>query len=102
MNFKTNFPAAILAIVATFGSFAAISPARAQMRAVITIADLDLATRAGRNRLDHRIARVSDKLCRTANPVLDIRIRRALSACRAQISSVARAQIAERTRVAVR
>jgi UrcA family protein len=83
--------------------FATPAPAAETVRSArIVYADLDLATPKGKRVLALRIARAADTLCGDLNERLDIRVRKAANACRAEVARDARQSINGTVRVASR
>lgn len=77
----------------TLALLLAAVPALAQGQASVRVshADLNLATAAGVARLDHRINRAVDKVCKVANPA-DLRGQLASNACFRATRTAAAAQ----------
>jgi UrcA family protein len=66
-------------------------PAAAQNVSIVSTADLDLSTAAGRARLDHRLVTAAYEVCGTASDV-DLAGQNDARECRADVLEKARAQ----------
>lgn len=72
-----------LAAVATLAAPAVARPAAPPVRIVVSTGGLDLASAAGQDRLDRRIARAADTACGTASSV-DLVGQRRVRVCRSE------------------
>jgi len=77
--------------------------APAQNISIVHTADLDLSSKAGRNRLDHRLVTASQQVCGTASDA-DLAGKNQVRQCRADVLAKARAesvQLADRRNGAI-
>jgi UrcA family protein len=87
---KNRSIAAFGAVLATFATVAAASPARAESRSVvISFNDVDLTSALGNAVVDHRIRSAAARVC---GP-MELRARRQILACRREAIANARASL---------
>lgn len=91
----TRTLSALAAVALTGATLAISSPAAAQSEEIsvfVPTGDLDLSTAAGAERLEVRLANAADEVCGEATR--DLRLNAQVKACKARVTSRARAEIA--------
>jgi UrcA family protein len=87
---KTRSIAAVATVAATFLTVAAATPLRAETVSVpVSVADLDLSTKAGSTMLDRRVAIAATSICGQADAMNRFRV----AHCRAEVLKSAQSSI---------
>jgi UrcA family protein len=90
LTIKNRSLASFGAVLATFATVVAASPAKAEpATARVRLADIDLASQAGAETLERRINLATARVCRSQDPMMH----RAVSQCRREAATRATASL---------